>query len=303
MEARHYKYTWTENTDQAVRACNMTAGKIDLMVTTAGQYLKHRPAGKLVGMIDESAGADALVFDTVKYPYLKTMGQVQKLVRDFKAKGHQPVLAFAGDSPSEELLTELSNISEELKLSDFKLVPVADSPAAFAMLQKGEAQLAIVWEPDTSAARTSGYTVALSSKNVPRRILDVIVASDRLIKNNPAAVQAFVTEFYKARKWDVTHPSKYLAAIADDGKMKPEEAQTVLGGIHLYDAQESDLFLNQRAYPYDEVPIWESLSAITSIDALKDPSAKGQRKHVERHVLAPGCARREVTKNEAAEFS
>ena len=36
MEARHYKYTWTENTDQAVRACNMTAGKIDLMVTTAG---------------------------------------------------------------------------------------------------------------------------------------------------------------------------------------------------------------------------------------------------------------------------
>ena len=35
-----------------------------------------------------------------------------------------------------------------------------------------------------------------------------------------------------------------------------------------------DLFLNQRAYPYDEVPMWESLSAITSIDALKDPSAK-----------------------------
>jgi hypothetical protein len=273
--AKHgFDYSYHEELDQTKRACNMTAGSINLMVTTAGQYLKHRPAGKIVAMIDESMGADALVLNTPDYPYLKSMDQLPRLVREFEKKGKKPVLAYTGDSPSEELRDELSNISDELKLSDFELVSVDQSSTAFAKLQKHEAQVAIIWEPETTAARNAGYTVAMSSRDVPRRILDVIVASDRVIKENPAAVQAVVTEFYAARKANVAHAKDFLAAIAKDGSLKPEDAQAVLDGIHLFDANEADQFFNVRAYPLDEVPMSESLIAIAGIAALSDPSVK-----------------------------
>ncbi len=278
LKAQGYNYSYGEQLDQSVRARNLTEGHTDFMATTLGQFLKKRPAGKVVAMIDESTGADALVLNTVDHPYLKSIDQIQKLVREFKAKGKKPVLAYTGDSPSEELLLELSNTYDELKLSDFELVPVAQSADAYKMLANHEAQLAIVWEPDTSAARAAGHTVALSSKNAPRRILDVIVASDRIIANDPQAVQAVVTEFYRARKYNAAHPAEFQAAIAKDGNLNAEDAKTVLDGIYLFDAASAHTFFSTPAYPLDQTPMWESVQGIAGIIALTDPSVKPNEK-------------------------
>ena len=58
----------------------------------------------------------------------------------------------AGSSPSEELLHELSNAFEDFKPDQFDLVSVDQSASALQMLEDHEAQLAIIWEPDTTAA-------------------------------------------------------------------------------------------------------------------------------------------------------
>lgn len=273
-----YSFTYKEELSQKQRAENMTVGHTDFMVTTLGQFLKHKPAGKVVAMIDESSGGDALALNTVDFPYLKSVDQLPRLVREFKAKGKKPVLAYTGDSPSEELLLELSNTNDELKLSDFELVPVDVSATAYKMMEEHKAQVVIVWEPETSAAKSAGYTVALSSKNAPRRILDVLVASDRIINNDPAAVQAVVTEFYKARKYNATHSTEFLKAIAEDGKLSDADAQSVLDGIKLFDAVQADEFFSKRAYPLDQVPIWESIQGIAGILALTDPTMKPHEK-------------------------
>ena len=49
------------------------------------------------------------------------------------------------------LLNELANTTDELRLADFELVSVDQSATAFEMLEADEAQLAVIWEPDTSA--------------------------------------------------------------------------------------------------------------------------------------------------------
>lgn len=278
LKAQGYDYSYAEQLDQSVRARNLTEGHTDFMVTTLGQYLKKRPAGKVVAMIDESTGGDALILNTVDVPYLKSIDQIQKLVREYKAKGKKPVLAYTGDSPSEELLLELSNTYDELKLSDFELVPVGISTDAYKMFAEHTAQLAVVWEPETSAARAAGHTVALSSKNAPRRILDILVASDRIIAENPEAVQAVVTEFYKARKYNASHPAEFQAAIAKDGNLNAEDAKTVLDGIYLFDAAAAHEFFTVRAYPLDQTRMWESVSGIAGIIALSDPSVKPSEK-------------------------
>ena len=56
------------------------------------------------------------------------------------------------------LLNELANTTDELRLADFELVSVDQSATAFEMLEADEAQLAVIWEPDTSAARAAGHT-------------------------------------------------------------------------------------------------------------------------------------------------
>ena len=55
------------------------------------------------------------------------------------------------------LLNELANTTDELRLADFELVSVDQSATAFEMLEADEAQLAVIWEPDTSAARAAGH--------------------------------------------------------------------------------------------------------------------------------------------------
>ena len=82
--------------------------------------------------------------------------------------GDKPVLAYTGNSPSEMLLNELANATDDLRLADFELVSVDQSATALEMLEADEAQLAVIWEPDTSTARAAGHTVALEQRGRPR---------------------------------------------------------------------------------------------------------------------------------------
>ena len=68
----------------------------------------------MVGVIDQSRGADALALDTRTYPYLETVDDLRRLVEELARDGERPVLAYTGSSPSEMLLNELANTTEEL---------------------------------------------------------------------------------------------------------------------------------------------------------------------------------------------
>jgi len=266
------KLQYKEELDQAVRACDVTTGRADFEVTTIGQYLKNKPDGSIVGVIDQSQGADALVLNTHDLPYLTSVDWLPKLVADYAQKGKKPVLAYTGNSPSEELMHELSNTFEDFKPDQFDLVSVDQSASALKMLENHEAQVAIVWEPDTTTARNLGDVVAHSSKDVPNSIVDVIIAGNETIKKNPTAVQDVVGNYYTFMDAKLADKDALTQFIAKDGGLTADQASSVLGGLKLYGTKDANTFLNRNVFPLDEPQVRQSVKAIGSLLALSDPT-------------------------------
>jgi OmpA-OmpF porin, OOP family len=268
LDGTGYQLLYVDQPCQEMRAADLTAGRTDIAVTTLDQYLLHHPEGTLVGVIDQSQGADALVLGTGNHPDLDHVDDLPALIDEYAEDGDKPVLAYTGSSPSEMLLNELANATDALRLADFELVSVDQSATAYDMLERDEAQLAVVWEPETSAARRAGHTVALSSADVPDAIVDVILASDRLIGRDPAAVQAVVTSFYRTMDRFLLDRQALTQFYAEDGGLQPEDARSLVGGITLYGSATADAFLNQDVFPLDTPQMQQSVDSIASLLAL-----------------------------------
>jgi OmpA-OmpF porin, OOP family len=254
---------------QAARAADITSGRADIALTTLDQYILHEPEGTIVGVIDQSQGADALVMT----PDLNSIDDLPALIEEYAAQGRKPVIAYTANSPSEMLLDELSNTYEELRLDDFELAPVDSSETALEMLKRDDAELAVVWEPDTSAAVASGRKIALSSKDVPNSIVDVIVASDDLVKSDPSTVQKLVEAYYAKMDSYLNDPNQgaLRALIAEDGGLTSDDAEKVIDGITLYGTAEASAFLNDDRFPLDRPQIQQSIDSIGSLVALIHP--------------------------------
>jgi ABC-type nitrate/sulfonate/bicarbonate transport system substrate-binding protein len=271
LDGTGYTAVYVEQVCQDVRAADLTAGRADIAVTTLDQYLLQHPEGTLVGIIDQSLGADALALGTANHPELDSIDDLPALVQQYADDGRKPVLAYTGNSPSEMLLNELANATDELRLSDFELVSVDQSATAYEMLTRDEAQLAVIWEPDTSAARAAGQTITLSSADVPNSIVDVIVASDRLIERDPAAVQAVITSFYTAMDGYLAEPDRLTQLFAEDGGLDADAAGSIIDGIKLYGTRDADAFMNDDVFPLDTPQIEQSVDSIGSVLALTHP--------------------------------
>ena len=273
MDGTPYELVWVEQVCQDVRADDLNVGRADIVVTTLDQYLLNHPEGTVVGVIDQSVGADALALGTANHPGFDSVDDIAGLVEEFGRDGRKPVLAYTGVSPSEMLLNELANTTDELRLSDFELVSTDQSATAFQMLQDDEAQLAILWEPDTSAARNAGYTISLSSADVPDSIIDVIVAGDRLIERDPEAVTAALRSFYDRMDGylEEDDQASLKALYAEDGGLEAADTESLIAGIRLYGTAEADAFMNDDLFPLDKPQVAESVDSIGSVLALVHP--------------------------------
>ncbi len=237
--------TYLDEFDQTNRADLLNQGKADLLVTTLDQFLKHKPQGKIVGLIDRTVGADAVVLNTKKYPNLKSLLDLSQLVQQQRSQGKQLSITYAGDTPSEYLALVLSTKFEAFNLSDFQVKEVADASEAWHLLKepKQNVAVAVIWEPYVTQARQQGYTVVLSSQDAPKAIVDVIVASNRLINSQPQKISALLEAYYHRIDANMWEPSQLKKQIAEDGKLSPNEAVAVLQGIDFFTSIEAKNWL------------------------------------------------------------
>jgi len=227
--------------DQAKRSELLNQGKASLLVTTLDQFLKQKPQGKIVGLIDRTIGADAVVLNTKKYSNLKSLLDLNVLIQQVRSQGKQLSITFAGDTPSEYLALMLSTKFDQFKLSDFQVNKVADASEAWKLLQdpNQNVAVAVLWEPYITKARQQGYTVVLSSKDVPGAIVDVIVASNQLIQSQPEKISELLTTYYRRIDSNLRDTSQFQNQIAEDGKLSPSDANFVLQGIDFFPAIEA----------------------------------------------------------------
>ncbi len=231
--------------DQAKRADILNQGKANLLVTTLDQFLKQKPQGKIVGLIDRTLGADAVVLNTKKYSNLKSLLDLNLVAQEARSQGKQLSITFAGDTPSEYLALMLSTKFDQFKLSDFQVNKVTDASDAWKLLQdpNQNVAVAVLWEPYVTQARQKGYTVVLSSKDVPGAIVDVIVASNQLIQSQPEKISEFLAAYYRRIDGNLRNPSQFQTQIAKDGKLSSSDASFVLQGIDFFPAVEAQDWL------------------------------------------------------------
>ncbi len=222
--------------DQGARA-KALGGRADIIVTTLDQYLQHRPEGRIVGLIDKTVGADAVVLNTKQYPELKSLNDIAKI----RASASTPLkLVYSAGTPSEYLAKLLDLKFEGLNLSDFEVVEVEESTQAYELLQSDQqVAIAILWEPFVSKARKAGNTVVLSSSDVPDAIIDVIVASNPLMKQRPDDLSQFLTLYYQHTDQLIRDSSALSQQIGKDGNLSADDSMFIANGIDFFSALES----------------------------------------------------------------
>ena len=228
--------------NQIKRAELLNQGQADVIVTTLDQFLKQKPKGKIVGLIDTTVGADAIVLNTKKYPNLNSLENLTQLVREKRKQGKYLSITYAENTPSEFLLSlVLSTKFDAFKLSDFEVKDVVDASIAWRLLQDPQENIAlgVIWEPYVTQARQQGYTVVLSSQDAPRAIVDVIVASNQAIESQPQKIAQLLEAYYRRLDANIRQPSRIQEQIAEDGKLSPDEAVAVLQGIDFFTSIEA----------------------------------------------------------------
>lgn len=230
--------------DQAARAAAL-GQTADLIVTTLDQFLLHQPQGQIVGLIDRTIGADAVVLNTQQYPELKSLNDLPKL------KNKTPKIVYSADTPSEYLAKVLDIKFEEFSLGNFEILEVTESTEAYEKLKSDpDVAIAVLWEPFISQAQKNGNTVVLSSKDVPNSIIDVIVASEQML-NTPTELSAFLTQYYQHMDGLIQNSTQMNNQIAKDGDISNKKASNIASGIDFFSSIEtkkwmSDGTLSQR---------------------------------------------------------
>ncbi len=233
--------TYQDEFDQTQRADSLNQGKADLLVTTLDQFIKQQPQGQIIGLLDRTVGADAVVLNTQQYPQLKSLLDLNQLVKEARSQGQKLSIAYAGDTPSEYLALVLSTKFDNFKLSDFEINTVSDASEAWQLLQdpNQNVAVAVLWEPYVTQARQQGYTVVLSSQDAPKAIVDVIVASDAIMASQPEKISGLLEAYYRRIDANLREPSQLLNQIAEDGNLSEQDATAILEGIDFFTSVEA----------------------------------------------------------------
>ncbi|MEN8446853.1 MAG: phosphate ABC transporter substrate-binding/OmpA family protein, partial [Cyanobacteria bacterium J06555_13] len=168
-------------------------------------------------------------------------------VQQAKNKGETLSIAYAADTPSEYLALVLDTQFDTFNLSDFTLKPVADASEAWALMQDPEEQVAIavLWEPYVAQARQQGYNVILSSRDAPNVIVDVLVASNKIIQSNPEALSELLEKYYRRIDANIRDATQLQTQVAEDGNLSASDAASVISGIDFFTATEAKNWLSQ----------------------------------------------------------
>ncbi len=244
-EAGLGKVHYQEELDFAKLAERLNKGEADFILTTLDQFLVNKTKGKIVGLVDTTVGADAVVLNTRKYPNLKSLIDLPELIEQASLKGQQLSIAFAGNTPSEYLALVLSTKFESFKLSNFQILKVADAGEAWKLLQdpNQNVAVAVLWEPYISTAKQQGHTVVLSSKDAPGVIVDVIVASNRLLQSQPRVVEQFLSAYYREIDINMYDAERLQSQIASINKSSTADAVKIMQGIDFFTSLESQKWL------------------------------------------------------------
>lgn len=195
-------------------------------VATVDSYLlngeQYRYPGPIVAVLDESKGGDAIV--TRK----DVIGSMDEL------KGAETTkVAFTPGSPSHHLLKAVASHFDVKSFRDSSnYVMTEGSEQALKALESGQADIAIVWEPEVSKAIVDEqYLRLLGTEDTQSLIVDILVASQYLVRKQPEVVELFLKVYFSTLKHYRNNQEDLVDDIARHYRIKDEVASSLLSGV------------------------------------------------------------------------
>lgn len=215
-------------------------GEVDIWATTLDRYLEEKPNGKIVGSIGRSVGADAIIIHKRKYANLKSKHGINSLLQ-LGGRQTQLGMAYVNDSSSEYFAFALKDRLESFNLKNCRTLKTKKETETWQLLKNSRSNVAIgvVSEPYVTLAEKYGYEILLSSKDVDKSLVYVIVASDRTLLVNPEKIIQFLEAYYALIDKNVIDPVKIKEYIAKESKISLEEAEKILSRIDFFTATEA----------------------------------------------------------------
>jgi ABC-type taurine transport system substrate-binding protein len=189
----------TYEVSEEQRTALLDAGQWNCLLTTLDSVALSSP-GVITAIVDESAGADQLWARDVE------------TINDLDGER----IAFSRGSVGEYFVYYTLDIARLSPRSDVTLVPQDSVAAAIEAFNSGQADVVSGWEPDIYEAEASGGLPLLSSNQL-RIVMDVIVTSRQLIRNNPDLVQNFHNAWFDTLKDQVENFDLAAQQIAEWG--------------------------------------------------------------------------------------
>jgi outer membrane protein OmpA-like peptidoglycan-associated protein len=233
MRRRMRAQGWTvacedDKADYAARFRRLADGELDLAVATVDAYLLNGAAlgfpAAIIMVIDESKGGDAIVARRAKVPDLDA------LKRDANAR-----IAFTPASPSEHLLKSVGTHFDLPQLARPRRawrVEAGGSTDALGKLQRGEVEVAVLWEPEVSKALADPELVKLiGTDDTDKLIVDVLLASRRTLQEQPQAIAVLLEQYFQTLRAYDDAPARLRADLASASGADEAQVEAMLGGV------------------------------------------------------------------------
>lgn len=220
-----------DDADYDLRLSKLKSGELQGAALTVDGYVLSGAAydfpGQIAFIIDESTGGDAILVN----------GAVAQNINDLKSKSGVRV-GYTPNSPSQTLLTAWSqHFDVPIKnAARFTMVETNGSSDAFKKLERGEIDVAVLWEPDVTRAKDSGkFVKLLGSEDVKNLIVDVLAINDRFVRTDPEAVRVITAAYFKAQEYYKANISDFEDEISDYTGVKVAKVSELRDGINWID--------------------------------------------------------------------
>jgi NitT/TauT family transport system substrate-binding protein len=205
------------NNSQSMDA--MRAGTVDAATTTLDEALVLRQDGvdvRIVLVFDRSRGADVVM-----------AGPAIRAPADLRGRRIGVETAAVGAVMLDALLS-----AAKLTLRDVTLVPlpVNAHEDAFAA---GKVDAVVTYEPVRTRLLAAGAKVIFDSRQIPDRILDVLVVRADAVPRHAAALRALVAAHFNALDYLTREPRDAAARIAPHLGVAPVDVRPQFTGIEI----------------------------------------------------------------------
>lgn len=225
MRAAGYRLDWTDDgADYDARFKALSEGEYDFVVATVDSYVLGGKAygypGPIVAVLDESKGDAVIARDAVK---------------DVNGLDDPAVsIAFTPASPSEFLLKSMGSHFglPKLRTKGAWRVETNGSEEAYKLLLDGKVDAAVLWEPDVSMAKAQpGFHYLMGSDMGRRLIVDILIARQDFIAENPDVLKTFLREYFLALKAYRDDPDRLVSEVAAKTKRPEDVLKTAMKGV------------------------------------------------------------------------